>query len=126
MLVQKLNLSKAIITTINIAAIKIDPTSEIAFIHRASYYCLIGDLNMAVENYNQAINLTKSVPFLTEYLIFRLMCTVDIAIQEKVKKIIVSFIYYFEHPRFINLKSLWIFFSFKNFSFLDLNCFSLR
>jgi Tfp pilus assembly protein PilF len=66
-------------------AVEADPTNEIAFIHRASYYCHVGDLKTALENYDRAIELTKSVPYLTEYLCFRHMCAADLAAQGSLK-----------------------------------------
>lgn len=63
-------------------AVDVDPTNEIAYIHRASYYCTIGDLKTALENYDRAIELTKSVPYLIEYLGFRYMCAADLSVQE--------------------------------------------
>jgi len=66
-------------------AVAIDPTCDIAFIHRASYYCIVGDLKMAMENYDKAIEITNAMTYLKEYLGFRAMCVADIAVQEKLK-----------------------------------------
>jgi Tfp pilus assembly protein PilF len=68
-------------------AVAADPTSEIAYIHRASYYCHTGDLKTALENYDKAIELTKSLPSLIEYLGFRCICAADFEAQKKLSQI---------------------------------------
>lgn len=64
-------------------AVQVDPSSEIAYVHRASYYGLLGNLDEALRNYERAIELAKSLTDLQEYCSFRAACQAQRAIQQK-------------------------------------------
>ena len=68
-------------------AVEVDPSNDMAFIHRASYYCQVGDLKTALDNYDEAIRLTRSLPSLTDYLGFRILCAADYSLQQKLLKL---------------------------------------
>jgi len=67
-------------------AVNVDPSSEVAYIHRASYYCQVGDLKAALENYDLAIASAKSRPSLLEYLSFRALCEADLTAHDTLSK----------------------------------------
>ncbi|KAH9262868.1 hypothetical protein BASA82_000123 [Batrachochytrium salamandrivorans] len=64
-------------------AVQVDPSSEIAYVHRASYYGLLGNLDEALKNYERAIELAKSLTDLQEYCSFRAACQAQRAIQQR-------------------------------------------
>lgn len=64
-------------------AVEVDPASEIAYVHRASYYGLVGNFDMALENYDKAIQLAKSFTDLQEYCSFRAACSAQRMVQKQ-------------------------------------------